>query len=101
MREATVWRPAPDVTILLTDHVGAALGRAEQRDGCPISAAERAVHERCARLFMELAAGDPRVRLLDHAAQPDPQAAADLITTWVTTARPQPWPSPALEGALV
>ncbi|MFI2736653.1 thymidylate kinase [Streptomyces sp. NPDC018711] len=98
MREATAWRPAPDVTILLTDHVGAALGRAEQRDGRPISAAERAVHERCARLFTHLAAGDPRVRLLDRAAQPDPQAAADLITAWVTTARPQPWPSPALEG---
>ncbi|MER5356222.1 thymidylate kinase [Kitasatospora sp. NPDC002551] len=98
MREATAWRPAPDITILLTDHVGTALGRAEQRDGRPISAAERAVHERCARLFTELAADDPRVRHLDRAAQPDPQAAADLITTWVTTAHPQPWPSPALEG---
>lgn len=98
MREATAWRPAPDVTILLTDHVDSALRRAEQRDGRPINAAERAVHERCARLFQELTAGDPRVRLLDRAAQPDAQAAADRIADWISTARPLPWPEPALEG---
>ncbi|MGV2915266.1 thymidylate kinase [Streptomyces alfalfae] len=98
MTEATAWRPAPDVTVLLTDHVDRALARAEQRDGRPIGADERAVHERCARLFEELTAGDSRVRRLDRAAQPDPQAAAGLIADWITTARPLPWPAPALEG---
>ncbi|MFE0776520.1 thymidylate kinase [Streptomyces sp. NPDC058861] len=98
MAEATAWRPAPDLTVLLTDRTGRALARAEQRDGRPIGADERAVHERCARLFEELTAGNPRVRRLDRAAQPDPQTAADLIADWISTARPLPWPDPASEG---
>lgn len=98
MEEATAWRPAPDITVLLTDDLTIALDRAEQRDGCPISAAERAVHERCARLFQNLAQDDPRVRVVDRAALPDPEAAAELITSWITAARPLPWPAPVFEG---
>jgi dTMP kinase len=100
LREATAWRPTPDVTVLLTDHAATALRRAEQRDGRPISAGERAVHERCAHLFQALAEGDPRLRLVDRAALPDPEAAADRIADWITAVRPLPWPAPALEGVL-
>ncbi|MFE3166607.1 dTMP kinase [Streptomyces sp. NPDC059224] len=98
MREATAWRPAPDVTVLLTDDLTTALDRAEQRDGRPISPAERAVHERCSHLFQALAQDDPRVRVVDRVALPDPEAAAERIAAWITAARPLPWPAPVLEG---
>jgi len=80
---AAGWRPLPDLTILVTDEVDTALGRAERRDRHPYTPEERRIHLRAATLFERLAAADPeRVVLLDRRTT-DSQDAVDRMEEWI------------------
>ncbi len=48
---AAQWRPMPDLTFLITDHVSAAIGRAERRDAITFTSEERRLHHRVTGLF--------------------------------------------------
>ncbi|MGH3869124.1 MAG: dTMP kinase [Pseudonocardiaceae bacterium] len=99
LAEAAVWRPLPDVVMLLTDDPTAALARAEQRDGRRFTAEEHVVHRRCAGLFVKLAEADPqRFRLLDRSRIPNADDAIDLMADWIRQARPSHWAESALGG---
>jgi dTMP kinase len=64
---AAGWRPLPDVTIMLTDDVTAAVGRAEQRNGEPFTAEQWRMHRRAASLFERLVETDlEHIRVLDR-----------------------------------
>ena len=52
---ATLWRPLPDLTFLITDNVTAATERSERRDGITFSHENRQFHHRVAALFDRLA----------------------------------------------
>jgi dTMP kinase len=91
LAEAAVWRPLPDLVLLLTDDTATALARAEQRDQRRFTPAERTVHARCAALFEELAGADPdRVRQIDRRRTPDAATAIDLMATWIHQTPPRP-----------
>ena len=80
---ASRWRPLPDLTIVLTDDVDAALGRAEVRDGRTFTAEQRALLHRAAPLFERLATVDPnRVRLLDRRDH-DADTLVDVMASWI------------------
>ena len=94
---AAQWRPLPDLTILITDDLDAAVHRAEERDGYTCSPQEMAMHSRAGRLYEHLAADDPDgMRILDrrHVAAEDAPA---LMRSWIeqrTAELPclhQPW----------
>jgi dTMP kinase len=68
---AAVWRPMPDLTILITDDVATAVRRAEARDGRRYTNEQWQLHRRAAALFDRLAADDAgRVRVLDRRRLP-------------------------------
>lgn len=82
---AARWRPLPDLTIVLTDEVDAAVGRAEARNGAPFTAEQWTVHRRAAPLFERLATADPDyVRLLDR-REHDADTLIATITDWIAT----------------
>jgi dTMP kinase len=94
---ARTWRPLPDLTILLTDDLGVAAQRAQQRDGRPYSTEQWDMQRRAATLYEQLAGDDPdRVRVLDRRAV-DSHQAVDLMRTWIAERRanppclPEPW----------
>lgn len=82
---AACWRPLPDLTIVITDDVAAAVGRAEARDGITYTPEQWELHRRAAALFEHLAVADPEhMRLLDrreHDADAIVAAINDAITT--------------------
>ncbi|MEU8075876.1 hypothetical protein AB0B31_10540 [Catellatospora citrea] len=64
---AAAWRPLPDLTVLITDDVDAAIGRAERRDARTYTNEQRVIHTRAAALFIRLANDDPgRIAVLDR-----------------------------------
>lgn len=64
---AAAWRPLPDLTILITDDVTAAIERAERRDARTYTGGQRVIHTRAAALFTRLAADDSaRIAVLDR-----------------------------------
>jgi dTMP kinase len=68
---AAAWRPLPDRTILITDDVRRAVGRAESRDGRRYTDEQWHLHHRAAELFDRLAADDPgRIVILDRRQLP-------------------------------
>lgn len=80
------WRPLPDLTIVLTDDVEAAVGRAETRNGEPFTAEQWQLHGRAATLFEQLADADPQyIRLLDRRRH-NADALVDIITAWIAEA---------------
>lgn len=80
------WRPLPDLTIVITDDVPSAVGRAEARDAITDTAEQWQLHHRAAALFERLAAGDPEhVRLLDR-REHDTDNLVAIISNWITTA---------------
>jgi dTMP kinase len=84
--DAGRWRPLPDLTIVLTDDVDAAVGRAETRNGEPFTAEQWSLHRRAAALFERLAAADPdHVRVLDR-REHDADAVVQILTDWIATA---------------
>jgi dTMP kinase len=56
---AAMWRPDPDVTILLTDDLDACIGRFAARTGVPVTAADRQLLATVAGLYEARAAADP------------------------------------------
>lgn len=56
---AARWRPLPDLTILLTDDVHAAISRAEARDSRQFTTEQHTLHHQAVDLFILLAAQDP------------------------------------------
>lgn len=97
------WRPLPDLTILVTDHVDAAVDRAERRDDRAYTDDEHRLHRRAAVLFDRLASEDPgRIAVLDRRTV-DSERAVALMDGWVRERRGtppclvEPW-STAAEG---
>lgn len=85
------WRPLPDLTIVLTDDVEVAVGRAEARDGITYTAEQWQLHHRAAALFERLARADPEyVRLLDRRQHDVPTLVA-TITEWICTVPARPF----------
>jgi dTMP kinase len=85
------WRPLPDLTIVITDHVKAAVGRAEARDGVSYTAEQWQLHHRAAALFEHLAHADPEyLRLLDR-REHDVPALVAIIREWIATAPTRPF----------
>ncbi|MDQ3276365.1 MAG: thymidylate kinase [Actinomycetota bacterium] len=85
------WRPLPDLTIVITDDVETAVGRAEARDGAAYTAEQWRLHRRAAALFEHLATIDPeRMRLLDR-RQHDVDALVATISEWIATAPARPF----------
>lgn len=88
---AALWRPLPDLTIVLTDEVDAAVGRAEARNGEPFTAEQWSLHRRAAPLFERLAAADPdHVRLLDR-REHDADNLVEIITALLASAPTRPF----------
>jgi len=56
---AAMWRPDPDVTILLTDDLDACIGRFAARTGVPVTAADRHLLATVSRLYEARAAAAP------------------------------------------
>lgn len=85
------WRPLPDLTIVITDDVKAAVGRAETRDGIAYTAEQWQLHHRAAALFEHLAHVDPKfLRLLDR-REHDVPALVAIIREWIATAPTRPF----------
>jgi dTMP kinase len=53
------WRPLPDRTLLLVDDFDVCVARFEQRTGCAVSSADRALMRRAAELYAVQAALEP------------------------------------------
>ncbi len=88
---AARWRPLPDLTIVITDDLEAAIRRAEVRDGITFTADQWAIHHQASRLFEDLATIDPdHVRLLDRHEQ-DTNALVATMGQWITTAPAHPF----------
>jgi dTMP kinase len=88
---AALWRPLPDLTIVLTDDVDAAVGRAEERNGEQFTDEQWVLHRRAATLFERLAAADPGyVRLLDR-RDPDTDTLVGTITALLADAASRPF----------
>ncbi|MGH4013762.1 MAG: dTMP kinase [Pseudonocardiaceae bacterium] len=86
LHSASGWRPLPDLTIVLTDDVEAAVSRAEARDGVTYTAEQWRLHHRAAALFERLATTDPgHVRLLDR-REHDADALVPTIGEWIVAA---------------
>ncbi len=84
---AAQWRSLPDLTILLTDHVPAAIGRAEQRDSRRFTAEQVSIHHQADTLFRLLAADYPdRFQVIDRRTTGTRQAQAQC-TAWITGLR--------------
>lgn len=84
---AASWRPLPDLTILITDDVGAAVRRAEQRDNIPYTQRQWRLHHRAAALFDRLAIDDPdHIRVLDRRAG-DAAHAVAVLRGWIAARR--------------
>lgn len=77
------WRPLPDLTIVITDDVKAAVSRAEARDGITYTAEQWHLHHRAAVLFEHLAHADTEyLRLLDR-REHDVPALVTIISEWI------------------
>ncbi|WP_152363212.1 thymidylate kinase [Microlunatus speluncae] len=84
---AAGYRPLPDLTILVTDDADQAVVRAQHRDQRVFTPEQVAFMGRACTLFERLAATDPgRYRVVDRRLV-DELEAADLIATWIRTAR--------------
>ena len=91
---AELWRPLPDLTILVIDDVRTALERAERRDSKTYTTEQWQLHRRAAALFERLAEADPqRVPTIDRRLLgPDEAIArmAELITSASTRCTSDP-----------
>jgi dTMP kinase len=90
------WRPLPDLTILICGDAELALDRAGQRDRRQFTPEERLIELRADRIYRQLAAEDPaRIRGLNPDGL-DPEAAATVMASLITSVLPgldcQPYP---------
>lgn len=76
---AAGWRPMPDLTLLVLDHVEAAIARLERREGRSCTLDERRMHHRADRLYRALAAADPdRIKTVDRTTNTPEQAVQQM-----------------------
>jgi dTMP kinase len=95
---AAEWRPLPDLTLLVTDDVAAAVDRLERRDHRRCTPGERQLHQRAGWLFMQLAAEEPaRVRVIDR-RDTDNDMVVEQMTVAVAGARPREKRPPTARG---
>jgi dTMP kinase len=74
------WLPLPGLTLLITDDPDACMTRLKQRTGQQVTAADRALVTRAARLYEWQAACDPgRFRIISRNGRTADETAADLI----------------------
>ncbi|MGI9001989.1 MAG: dTMP kinase [Pseudonocardia sp.] len=86
LETAARWRSLPDLTIVLTDDLHAAVHRAETRDDRAFTDDQWVVHLRAATLFERLTDLDPtHVRLLDRRDH-DTDSLVELISRWIDAA---------------
>jgi dTMP kinase len=84
---AAQWRPLPDLTILLTDDVPTAIGRAEKRDSRRFTAEQVSIHHQADTLFRLLAADHPdRFQVIDRRTTGIRQTQAQCAA-WITGLR--------------
>lgn len=95
--QAARWRPLPDLTIVLTDHVDTAVHRAEARNGAAFTPEQWTLHRRAAVLFERLATDPTHVRLLDRRDH-DTDTLVATITDWIATTPARPNHSLTLAG---
>ncbi|MDQ7904690.1 hypothetical protein RB614_09170 [Phytohabitans sp. ZYX-F-186] len=100
---AARWRPLPDLTILITDDMTAAIRRAETRDGIRYTEQQWQLHRRADALFGRLAADDPQRltvldrrrltndqlidQMADHIAAASPRCLAETVNRTTAPAR--------------
>jgi dTMP kinase len=81
---ARIWRPLPDLTILITDEPIASLRRASDRDQRPFTRYEQHIEHRADALYRRLAAEDPaRIRFLNR-PDCDTGTAIRIMHDWIT-----------------
>jgi dTMP kinase len=83
---ARLWRPLPDLTILISGDPQLALDRASQRNQRPFLPEERLTELRASSTYRQLAAEDPaRICVLDPDGL-DPQTSAAMMANLITSA---------------
>src|SRR5205823_938984 len=76
---AAMWRPKPGLTLLLVDDFDTCLDRYGARLGAPVSAADRQLLAMVARLYADLAEGEPdRIKVVDRAGRGEPDILAEM-----------------------
>ncbi len=76
---AAMWRPKPDLTLLLVDDFDTCLDRYAARLGTPISAADRQLLATVARLYAGMAGAEPdRITVVDRAGRSAQDTLAEM-----------------------
>ncbi len=76
---AAMWRPKPDLTLLLVDDFDTCLDRYAARLGTPVSAADRQLLATVARLYAELVGAEPdRITVVDRAGRSAQDTLAEM-----------------------
>lgn len=76
---AALWRPAPDLTLLLLDDIEHCLRRYAAREGTPMTAEEQHLVARVARLYQRQAEHEPgRFRVVRRADRDDADIVAEM-----------------------
>jgi dTMP kinase len=76
---AAMWRPRPDLTLLLVDDFDACLDRYAARIGAPVCAADRELLAAVGRLYADLAAREPdRITVVDRAGRGEQDTLAEM-----------------------
>jgi dTMP kinase len=84
LRLASIWRPLPDLTILIADEPSTALRRASDRDQRPFTGDEQRIEHRADALYRQLAAENPaRIRVLNR-PDCDTATAIRIMHDWIT-----------------
>lgn len=98
LQVAAHWRPLPDLTLLITDDVTAAIERMERRDRRRCTPEQRHLHHRADWLFTQLARAEPaRIRVLDR-RRTDPDAVVQAMAAAAAETPPRQEPPSASNG---
>jgi dTMP kinase len=78
---ATMWRPLPELTLLVLDDIDECLRRYAEREGAPMTDEERHLVTRVARLYRRQADHEPgRFRIVHRAGRIEDDIAAEMET---------------------
>jgi dTMP kinase len=78
---AALWRPLPQLTLLIFDEMELCLRRYAEREGAPMTADERHLVTRVARLYQRLADHEPdRIRIVHRAGREEEDIVAEMET---------------------
>ncbi|MDQ3273690.1 MAG: thymidylate kinase [Actinomycetota bacterium] len=76
---AAMWRPAPELTLLVTDDIGNCLDRYAEREGAPMTDEEQHLVTRVARLYERQAEHEPeRFRIVHRAGRGEDDIVAEM-----------------------